>query len=632
MKKSVLITTCLLLIAALSLPAFAQDQTKVTVGGDYNIPIATTVYKGTVKSDVISMDIRWDAMSFSYREQSVGTWNTVTHKYEGAVTAEEAGWEKTKRQLSVTSHSNIPVVATYAFERDNSLPSGTKCEFFDRSDSAAALSGDALAVTLPSSEGRSSTEAPSSTVYFGVSGAAITAAGSLGSISVRIGSAVHIVNSYEQLCNALANGGHIRLGCDITAQDKDTNAPASVGDENIKIDFEVTEDTYIDLNGKTLTFAGIRDTDVLKFTVKNGAELTFKGGKMTSLAYGSDGSPIDTGNAEGSSPATLYPRPILITCEDGDLVLDNCEIYSQGDEAVKLTHQDARVFIRDSTLCIPTVDQNSKHVLKAERGTVITEGDCKLCDGSNSSYKIDPDALIIMLPGTYNWGVDQLVSLSQTYIVGGFYEATYGEIRVKSGMTVVTVSSKQGLLNAIDNWDSTKIIQLTEDIQLDGPITTSCNIDLAGHKLSAPTTVFHAGSTNCVFNIQNGTVEGVSVKNETALFNNVFLLNSSAERHTLMNLNIICKQTDGASPVLIDAGYVTMKGRCYLTLKTPIDIPFATTRFNTSSEPLKDRIQVTEGKYNFKPDDYYSTTDYTLQTNNTTYIFRYKLTKKTQNM
>ena len=80
MKKLFATILAVAMLASVSVTAFAAtndgtQDTKITVNGSY--------VSGAAGSSVISVDIEWEAMNFTYSATSEGTWNPATHAYDG---------------------------------------------------------------------------------------------------------------------------------------------------------------------------------------------------------------------------------------------------------------------------------------------------------------------------------------------------------------------------------------------------------------------------------------------------------------------------------------------------------------------------------------------------------------------
>ena len=84
-----------------------------TTDTDVREIIVTGVYQsGTAADEKISVDIVWEAMNFTYTAASQGTWNPVTHIYDGATAG---GWSDNNPAITVKNHSNTDITASFAF-------------------------------------------------------------------------------------------------------------------------------------------------------------------------------------------------------------------------------------------------------------------------------------------------------------------------------------------------------------------------------------------------------------------------------------------------------------------------------------------------------------------------------------
>ena len=243
MKKLLAGILSLALAAAMSIPAFAanaatNDGTKgtdITVNGKYQASEPT--------ADVISVDIAWDAMNFTYTAPSKGTWNPTTHEYENATEGSWAATSGTDPKITVTNHSNVDVKAKFSF-----------------SSSVNGLNGsftkDTLA--LDTAVGTEAADAPTDETVFSVSGSGIDADKEIGTITVTVTKGDRqYVSTAGELAAALKNGGSVRLTDNITA-DQEFIVP------------EYKEVT-IDLNGHTLTGSGATVIEIKgTATIKNG--------------------------------------------------------------------------------------------------------------------------------------------------------------------------------------------------------------------------------------------------------------------------------------------------------------------------------------------------------------------------
>lgn len=206
--------------------------------GEYTLDIVGTFIPATAAKDVISVDIAWDAMSFTYTAGN-STYEPATHK----TTTSDGSWSTNKPGITVTNHSNVAIDATVSFTAGTGVTATGS--FYASADATTALAADAQKLTLDSAEGKTRKDgqaddaSPKGTLYFGVSGDAISENKDLGTITVNIAKNPWTpVDTKEALVAAMANGGHIKLMNDIDAS-------------GAYIDF--VTNTVLDLNGKTLT-------------------------------------------------------------------------------------------------------------------------------------------------------------------------------------------------------------------------------------------------------------------------------------------------------------------------------------------------------------------------------------------
>ena len=169
MKKLLAFALTLALALCMAVPAFAADisadngTANVTVNGAYNA--------GSSAAEVISVDVSWGSMSFTYNDTVEGTWNDETHKFDGAVAAH---WtcEADANKITVTNHSNTAVEAQLTFTK--------------AANTNIVGSFDKSTLNLETAVGTTYDKAPSAVAYFTVTSGSITADGELGTITLKI--------------------------------------------------------------------------------------------------------------------------------------------------------------------------------------------------------------------------------------------------------------------------------------------------------------------------------------------------------------------------------------------------------------------------------------------------------------
>lgn len=260
MKKLFAFVLGLIFIALTSVTAFAATNN----GGDTDIAVSGKYKSGAPSADVVSVDLVWDDMSFTYTAPSKGDWNPATHQYDGSA-AGSWSWngksaEKDSPVISLTNHSNVAVKASFAFNSEVTGLSGR----FGESE-----------LTLATAEGTAFADAPKAETSFSLDGNGIYADKKIGNITVTVAksdapsvtpttpdtlnipdepedSGAVLVSTAEEYQRAVESDGKIKLANDIEYY------------ENI---FSFAPEVVINLNGHTLNsyFSSFS-----KLTLKNG--------------------------------------------------------------------------------------------------------------------------------------------------------------------------------------------------------------------------------------------------------------------------------------------------------------------------------------------------------------------------
>lgn len=116
MKKISAIILAAAMAATMSVSAFAADQ-PVNIdkdAGSHDIDIKAAYQDNSTTPSVVSVDISWDAMEFTYTVSGEQNWNAADHDYDDNTSG---SWdETTNNTVTVTNHSNVGVTASFAFE------------------------------------------------------------------------------------------------------------------------------------------------------------------------------------------------------------------------------------------------------------------------------------------------------------------------------------------------------------------------------------------------------------------------------------------------------------------------------------------------------------------------------------
>lgn len=181
MKKLCALFLAVMLIAALTIPVFAEE-TVDTNGGGANIYVNGVVqYTGSSETQTISVDLKWSDMVFYYTEGYSYGWDPETHQY--AIT-EEGSWGSEKGIITVTNHSNTDVTATLSFEAHVPTVTGAFTETSGTENDNVLELASAVEVAVE--------DAATASAEFGLSGSISESADDLGAITVRIEAAEYV--------------------------------------------------------------------------------------------------------------------------------------------------------------------------------------------------------------------------------------------------------------------------------------------------------------------------------------------------------------------------------------------------------------------------------------------------------
>ena len=169
MKKIISLILALVMMMSLSVTVFAAEY-NFTEPGTATINVTGTYVEGEYSEDIISVDVAWGEMEFTYTDAAEGTWNPATHTYENAGTA---SWSAKGNTITVTNHSNVPVNAKFAFAKNE-----------ENQDIEGTFDKDAL--HLYRAEVGSALDSEQGEATFTISGTFDGIASSLGTITVSI--------------------------------------------------------------------------------------------------------------------------------------------------------------------------------------------------------------------------------------------------------------------------------------------------------------------------------------------------------------------------------------------------------------------------------------------------------------
>lgn len=176
MKK--FITIILGLVLALSMCATASAAT-VTETGDTELNVYAKYNDAATTPDVISVDLTWGAMRFTYSETGNRTWNPNTHKYTDTTASWDADGTNT---VKVTNHSNVAITAKLTCAIDSKY-SGLGYKFYN------VAANYPKTINLATAVGTAVADAPTGTAELSLTGtppATLTTFAKVGTITVNL--------------------------------------------------------------------------------------------------------------------------------------------------------------------------------------------------------------------------------------------------------------------------------------------------------------------------------------------------------------------------------------------------------------------------------------------------------------
>lgn len=108
MKKFFAITIAIVMMMAMVATAFAAEGSSTKQDGETQDIAVNAKYNGsgTTEAPVISVNVAWDAMEFTYNVGGSKVWHADDHSYTTDTTSK---WSETGNKVTITNHSNIDV-------------------------------------------------------------------------------------------------------------------------------------------------------------------------------------------------------------------------------------------------------------------------------------------------------------------------------------------------------------------------------------------------------------------------------------------------------------------------------------------------------------------------------------------
>ena len=330
MKKLLSLILAFTLVMSMGITAFAaEDEDKSGVGaGSYNAEVTGNYVAGS--GDIVySVDIQWSGLSFTY-DAGGKEWNPSIHDYN---ITEGTGWAESNAQITVTNHSNVPIIAEPTWNAASGY-SDAMMTFYTNNEEVSKL---AIASAEPE-EGKENGEAQIGTFTVKPSGSLPSDTGEnvkIGTITVVIrdgrsttydsSTNTYTVYNGEGLASAISAGANVVLGCDMSYAGQLKLANGA--------------DIVLDLNGYTLTMTyiaypiwinsgasltvqsadgGTIETPQAGYSFYVGGSLTVTSGTIGTNINSNSGTTTITGGTFGFDPTTYVDTDNYTVTNNGD--------------------------------------------------------------------------------------------------------------------------------------------------------------------------------------------------------------------------------------------------------------------------------------------------------------------------
>lgn len=115
MKKTISLILVLVLLIGMRTTVLASSITDTDTGNSQEV--LASYEDGAQNKIIISVDIGWNEMSFTYKGASELVWDATNHQYVGEAT--EAGWAASDATITITNHSNSILQAIISYDSDD---------------------------------------------------------------------------------------------------------------------------------------------------------------------------------------------------------------------------------------------------------------------------------------------------------------------------------------------------------------------------------------------------------------------------------------------------------------------------------------------------------------------------------
>lgn len=176
MRKRVVFLLVAVMVLTMNCNVFAEETAASTdtgseagVSSSQEIQVYGTYSEMLYAEQIISVDVAWESMIFTYAAGQQGVWNPESHSYQGSKT--DAEWIRNSADITITNHSNVGITANLTFAQ---------------TASATGSFGGKDTVELETAVGTLYSEAPSMVIPFTVNGTMSDGETTLGTITISL--------------------------------------------------------------------------------------------------------------------------------------------------------------------------------------------------------------------------------------------------------------------------------------------------------------------------------------------------------------------------------------------------------------------------------------------------------------
>ncbi len=366
MKKILSIILVLVMATVPAVAAFAAGSGSSSINGenDSSINVSGTYTSSTTPDTLISVDIAWDEMKFTYSQGSLGTWDPGSHDY---INPGQGSWTSDTATITITNHSNTDIRADFTFEMDDALLTEEGLSINGTFSKTTLVIDSADNDKYRAQAGSTTVSAPSDSTEFGIrsDSDAISGEKKLGTVSVAISKMTwQTVGTPAELEAAIAAADEADTPCYI----KLTNDIAIVNDDN-RLRIPMEAGILLDLGGHTLMAAVI---------VGNARWAVIQNGTLKASESG-------------------FSCALVSECND--FVVKNCVIESTGEYSAELYYGEATLIdctVKDGSIQCGT-DSNVVLVGTTLVPGVHEGGETKtiyISEGASLTTPFDPTSMI----------------------------------------------------------------------------------------------------------------------------------------------------------------------------------------------------------------------------------------------